>query len=223
MYQLPPISADLRRDFQRDNYVLVQRALPSELIARWRQEAEQLARYARTIRRVDNDFKLVYRVLTGEVIQQHWPELFAFYTDGSVLKWVKDVTGENAIYLSRHLQSAVNVNIMEGADSVYRWHFDAVPYTALLYLTDALPDDGGAVELVANCEPHQVPDLRNADVRRVWPKAGMLLLMDGTRCYHRVDRLLRPVTRYSVPLVYPNREDSLRPAGLDDYLFDTAR
>jgi hypothetical protein len=107
----------------------------------------------------------------------------------------------------------------DDVDSVYRWHFDAVPYTVLLYLTDVRREDGGALEIVPNCQPHQVPDW-TARAAQFWPAAGTLVLMDGTRCYHRVAPLLRPSVRFSIPLVYPNTEGTHeRPAGLDSYLY----
>lgn len=219
MNYLPSVRDNLRRAFQKNGYAAIPNALPSELIARWRQKAEHLKANALTIHRSDGSFELVYRVVPGEVIQAQWPELFAFYHDPDVIAWIKDVTGEQSIYTSSSLRSAVNLNIMESADSVYRWHFDAVPYTMLLYLNDIVPSDGGAMQMVPGCKPHVQPDLDNAEVIELWPTAGTLVLMDGTRCYHRVSKLLRPSTRLSIPLVYPNKEPIQRPPGLDAYLY----
>jgi hypothetical protein len=209
----------MRREFQQTGYAVMRGALPLNLTERWRQKAEQLKTNALTIERSDGEFKLVYRVVTGEVIQSQWPELFAFYSDPSIPGWTKDLTGENEIYTSSSLRSAVNLNIMENTDSVYRWHFDAIPYTLLLYLNDIVPEDGGAMQMVPGCEPHRVPDLERSHIVELWPTAGTLVLMDGTRCYHRVSQLLRSNTRFSIPLVYPNTERIQRPLGLDTYLY----
>jgi hypothetical protein len=175
---------------------------------------------ARTIRRSQVAFDLAYRVVTGDLIRALWPELFAFYQNANTINWVKEITGRRRIRTSDHLLSAVNLNIMNSTDAVYRWHFDAVPYTALIYLTETHPEDGGALELVAGCTAHKPPDLSTEPVVRHFPKAGTIVLMDGTRCYHHVAPLTRPTLRLSVPLVYPDGEAKDRPAGLDSYLYE---
>jgi hypothetical protein len=216
---LPPVSENLRRDFQQNGYAAISNALPLDVIERWRREAEHLKANALTIHRSDGSFELVYRVVTGEIIQNQWPELFAFYSNPSVLRWIKDITGERTICTSTSLRSAVNLNIMECANSVYRWHFDTVPYTMLIYLNDIVARDGGAMQMIPGCEPHRAPDIAKSHIVELWPTAGTLVLMDGTRCYHRVSQLLRPGTRLSIPLVYPNIERIQRPSGLDNYLY----
>jgi hypothetical protein len=219
MISLPRISQLLQQNFQRNGFAVVPDALNQELTRRWRQWAERLKTNALTIKRAHGDFQLVYRVVPGEVIREQWPELFAFYEDPATLQWIRDMTRETAVCTSSSLRSAINLNIMESTDSVYRWHFDAVPYTLLLYLNDVVPEDGGAMQLVPQCKPQVQPDLSQARIVDLWPKAGTCILMDGTRCYHRVSRLLRPTTRLSIPLVYPNSKAAQRPMGLDDYLY----
>lgn len=215
------MTACLPDQFRAAGYVVVPQALPRDTVDRWRHDAVRMTQYARSIRRTDGEFQLTYRVVTGDSIRDLWPELFAFYTDQSVLDWVKHVTCATAIYASANLQSAVNLNIMDDTDSVYRWHFDAEPYTALLYLNDLSPEDGGALEIIPNCAPHQVPDPNTARPIQLVPAAGTLLLMDGTRCYHRATPMLRPALRFSVPMVYPDRVSAQRPAGLDSYLYES--
>ena len=117
-----------------------------------------MKRFARTVTRQETGFELAYRVVTGDDIQTHWPELFAFYNDGYLLNWVKNVTGDSTIDISQHIQSAVNLNILDTRTFRYRWHFDAVCYTALLYLTDVRPRDGGALKLIPNCQRQIPPD-----------------------------------------------------------------
>ena len=181
-----------------------------------------MTRYARTITRREEGFELAYRVVTGDDIRTHWRELFAFYNDDSLLDWIRIITGDKTTGVSRHIQSALNLNILDSKDSLYRWHFDAVSYTAILYLTDVRPQDGGALRVVANCEPHLPPDLVKAKIVEIWPSAGTLVLMDGTRCYHSVSPMLQEARRFSIPLVFPNGEAAARPLGLDSYLYDSA-
>lgn len=215
-----PNPGPLRPNFQRDRFVVVPHALPASLVSHWRQHAQSLKGIARTITRQEAGFELIYRVVTGDDIRTHWPELFAFYNDGHVLDWFKQVTGDNTVHTSPHIQSAVNLNILDSANFLYRWHFDAVCYTALLYLTDVLPEDGGALKLIPNCQQHVPPDLAAAAITQIWPRAGTMVVMDGTRCYHSVAPMLRDVLRLSVPLVFPNSETTTRPPGLDSYLYD---
>ena len=216
---LPPIFSGARRDFLQNGYVALPQALPAGLTEQWREKSGQLRDGSLMIKRSEGGFELVYRVVTGEVIQAQWPELFAFYKDSQVLEWISNISGENEICTSSSLRSAVNLNIMESTDSVYRWHFDAVPYTMLIYLNDIAATDGGAMEMVPDCRPHRAPDLTRSHIVQLWPRAGTVVLMDGTRCYHHVSQLLRPYTRLSIPLVYPNSKEVDRPAGLDAYLY----
>jgi|tagenome__1003787_1003787.scaffolds.fasta_scaffold20964060_2 hypothetical protein len=211
-----------RERFQQNCFVAVPEALPVPLVERWRKQAQAMTRYARTVTRREAGFELAYRVVTGEDIRAHWQELFAFYNDDSLLDWIRIITDDKTTGVSPHIQSALNLNILDSKDCLYRWHFDAVSYTAILYLTDVRPQDGGALRLVANCEPHLPPDLSTAKIVEICPSAGTLVLMDGTRCYHSVTPMLQEMRRFSIPLVFPNSEAAARPLGLDSYLYDTA-
>src|SRR5512147_1705811 len=217
-----PRNRELRPSFERDCFVIVPQALPSSLLERWREQALQMVEHARTISRRDGDFNLVYRVVTGDVIRSRWSELFAFYQDERTLEWVRQVTGDAGVGASEKILSTVNLNVMDSDQAVYRWHFDAVAYTVLIYLTDTDPQDGGALEIVPGCRPHVIPDLQAVERICNFPKAGTVVLMDGTRCYHRVAPMLRATLRLSTPLVYPNAAAAQRPSGLDAYLYDQA-
>jgi hypothetical protein len=220
-YVLPKIDSS-RPQFERHGFLAIPEALPASLIRKWRHHAEKMKTYARTILRGESGFELAYKVVTGDDIRTFWPELFAFYNDCNLLTWLSDITGDTTIQTSQQLESALNLNILDSASFVYRWHFDAVPFTVILYLTDVLPQDGGALRIIPNCRPHVAPDVSGSKVIEVWPRAGTMLVMDGTRCYHSVAPILREVLRLSVPLVYPNGNGSTRPAGLDSYLYDRA-
>ena len=50
----------------------------------------------------------------------------------------------------------------------------------------------------------------------------MIALMDGTRCYHSAAPVLRPISRLSIPMVFPVSREHERPEGLDDYLYQAA-
>jgi len=209
----------LGRAFAHNRFIIVPDALPRFLVEHWRHQALRTIQHARVIARHDGTHDLVYRVVTGDIIRDHWPELFAFYQDEQTVGWVRQVTGDAGIGPSARILSAVNLNIMDSKEAVYRWHFDAVPYTVLIYLTDTNPEDGGALELVPGCRPHEVPDLSVAQIVQHFPSAGTIVLMDGTRCYHRVGPMLRAALRLSIPLVYSASNATQRPPDLDSYLY----
>jgi hypothetical protein len=129
-YVLPEADS-FRSQFKRDAFVAVSEALPASLITKWRRHAEEMKTHARTILRGESGFELAYRVVTGDDIRTHWPELFAFYSDRYLLAWLKRITGDNTIQTSQHLESALNLNILDSSNFVYRWHFDAVPFTGI--------------------------------------------------------------------------------------------
>ena len=51
------------------------------------------------------------------------------------------------------------------------------------------------------------------------PTAGTVVLMDGTRCLHRVSPIVGRHERISIPMVFTPNPEEPRPAGLDDYLY----
>jgi hypothetical protein len=220
-YALPKADG-LRPLFRRDGFAVVSGILRGSALKQWQQQAQTLTKHARTVVRRNDRVELAYKVVTGGHIRNHWRDLLAFYTDSDVLKWLMALTDDPKIRLSPHLQSAVNLNILDTKDFQYRWHFDAVAYTAILYLTDVRREDGGALCIIPNCRRHVVPDVRGSKIVELWPQAGSMVVMDGTRCYHSVGPMLREASRLSIPLVFPNVGASPRPAGLDAYLYGHA-
>jgi hypothetical protein len=210
--------------FQRNRYFIGRSVVPPEICLRWRKKAVELSEScARAIQKQSQDHHaLRYAVVTGEIIKVKWPELFEIYCHAGLKEWVKAVSGESAIFVSPHLESAININVLAHPGDVYRWHFDAVAYTVLLYLSDSEMEDGGALEFYPNvCQPITADSVSTAKVTYV-PRAGDAILMDGTRCYHRVAPILRPHLRISIPMVYPSTAQHSRPADLDNYLYDQA-
>jgi 2-oxoglutarate-Fe(II)-dependent oxygenase superfamily protein len=209
-----------RESFTRDGYVVVHDALPEATITRWRERAHELFSRARHIDQRSDRHVLAYRVLTGDVIREEYTELYDFYVAPSTLRWVAGVTGEREIHVSSNLRSAVNVNILQSGNT-YRWHFDANPFTALLYLSTTPPGAGGELELYPNLGPQNTsPEDLAARQKVVLPtRANTLVLMDGTTTYHHVAPVIEECDRLSVPMVYPPFRDELRPPELDDYLY----
>jgi hypothetical protein len=216
-----PFSLAAKELFRRSRYAVVEAAIDPKTCARWRATALQLAEhYAQQIERRSNGHLLRYQVVTGEVLRGHWQELFDFYNAAETRAWVQLVTGADEVFASLHLRSAININVMSDPGEVYRWHFDAVPYTALLYLTTSAPEDGGALEFYPDVGSSSgQPDLRDREKISLLPRAGTMVLMDGTRCYHHVAPILRSHTRLCIPMVFPAIAAHERPSDLDSYLY----
>jgi hypothetical protein len=206
-----PQTHSLSSQFDRDAYVICQDVLPPNRASEWRDKALQIARlHARRIERQSALHLLRYRVVTGDVILAEWPELFATYHSSELRDWVARIVGVPTMFPSSHLRSAININVMGEPGEIYRWHTDASGHTVLLYLSDSREDDGGSLEIRA---PGAAATIRMA------PAAGALVLMDGTRCVHRVSPILRHHERISIPMVFSAAAEQQRPADLDEYLY----
>lgn len=165
---------------------------------------------------------LRYSVVTGDVLKARWQELFDAYSGNEWKAWIKAITGEDQIFISAHLESAININVLAQKGDVYRWHFDAAAYTLLLYLSDSDIEDGGALEFYPNVRQEMGKILDRGEKVIYVPKAGDAALMDGTSCYHRVAPILRSHIRISVPMVFPCTSTHLRPSALDSGLYKRA-
>jgi hypothetical protein len=166
--------------------------------------------HARRIDQQSPEHTLRYRVVTGEIVRDQWPALFSLYGSSELRAWIAAVVGVPHLFTSSHLRSAININAMGEPGEIYRWHTDAVGFTLLLYLSQSAREDGGALEL-------RTPG--GAEVRATLPAPGTIVLMDGTRCMHRVSPILRRHERISIPMVFTPDHDHQRPPGLDEYLY----
>jgi hypothetical protein len=215
-----PAPSGYAQDFQRDGYAVIPALLSREVATRWCKQALHLERqFGIDIRRDAADHPLSYRVVTGEVIRDHWPELYSFYVAKATSDWIAQTTGEPRIGPSVHIRSAININILRHPGHVYRWHFDAVPHTLIIFLTNNESQDGGILQMLPGTTSLPEEDSEPTGAISVLPSAGAAVLMDGARCCHRVTPILRQCLRISVPLVYPAIEEANRPPGLDDYLY----
>ena len=205
----PELLNALRQQFARDAYVICAGVLSAEHAGALRERAVEIVqRHARRIDQRSAEHVLRYRVVTGEVVRAKWPELFAMYRSPELRAWVAAIAGVPAVFNSSHLQSAININALGEPGEIYRWHHDAAGLTLLLYLSDSEVGDGGALEMRAS-----------DTVKSMLPAAGTAVLMDGTRCLHRVSPIVRPHVRISIPMVFALDPDHERPAGLDEYLY----
>lgn len=209
--QLSAVGSEAKTRFARDGWAIVEGALSAQQCEQWRQEALAIVqRHALHVDRTAGGSRLHYGVVLGDVICKQWPELFEFYTSEETLLWMRGVTGATAIYTSPYVRSAVNINVLSVPGEMYPWHFDVTPYTLLLFLTTSTVGDGGALDLLSPEHSQEIS---------VLPRAGDVVVMDGTRCRHRVREILRPHLRVSIPFVFPPTPTHHRRAELDEYLY----
>jgi hypothetical protein len=167
-------------------------------------------RSAMNIRKPLSGGMLHYRVVTGEYLCCLAPRLHQLYKSSLLLHWVRRMAGCNEVSRSPHRASSININALFQGEG-YPRHLDAVPYTAILFLT-SMPAEGGG-ELVVEQSDDRLIEIR--------PAAGDLVLMDGSRCFHHVNPVKVQLARLSVPMVYPAKSVP-RPAGLDRFLYEPA-
>lgn len=204
-----PSPRHCRDTFSRDGFFLVPACAPPGVLADLAAAAEHVARDAAIpIDRRPEGTGLVYRVVSGDRIRSAAPPLFELYRSPQLLQWIAAVTGCDRVSVSPHIRSAVNVNCLTRAGEQYPEHRDAMPYTALLFLSD-LDDAAGGEFLI------QSVGGRRAAIR---PTRGHLVVMDGARCPHAVAPLRRDALRLTMPMVFP-AISAARPDGLDEYLY----
>jgi hypothetical protein len=207
MFRLPDPSA-IASEFGRKGFVVVSGAVPHSTASALGERAERLASIGVSIDRTTAEHRLSYRVVTGDRIERDFPALFSLYRSPGVIDWMRNVTASSTLATSPHLRSSININCLSDTGQQYPWHVDAIPYTALLFLTSVPADAGGQL---------LVRDL-TGELVTFSPSAGDLLVMDGSRCPHAVAPLRRDFYRISVPMVYPIAAHQ-RPADLDPYLY----
>ena len=215
--------------FVRDGYLVDVQRVSADVARGWCRRSTELTNRTVEIDRQGDDDRLLYTVLTGDVIREEMNDLYAFYTSSEMRAWVAATTGEPEINVSSSIRSAINVNILRSTHS-YHWHFDANPYTVLLYLTDHAAG-GGELEIYPNLREGRRNDpgwdrqvtspeyLATREKITICPSAGMLVLLDGSVSYHRIAPLMANSVRVSAPLVYLPHRHETRAAGLDDYLY----
>ena len=208
-----PVHDDVRESFLREGVAIVLNSLDPQAASTLAEVAlTATARDALEIRRSSDEGSLDYRVVTGDAIRSDARPIFSLYESAELLTWIRYVTGKGDVQRSPHLRSAVNINLLDTPGQEYRWHHDAVPFTAVLFLT-TIPESAGGELLVRTI---------SGRLLTIEPVAGQLVLMDGHRCAHAVTRLRAHAARISVPMVFPAVHAD-RPPGLDDYLYATSQ
>jgi 2OG-Fe(II) oxygenase superfamily len=206
--RLPDAHA-MRATFLRRGFIRVPALTHHSICSRVADSAMTLIRdHGLAIERTGASGDLSYTVVTGEHIRAQNGFLAELYWSDEMIGWIRTLTDSPAVRPSPHLRSAININCLTRAGQQYPWHRDAVPFTALLFLTSA-PSSAGGEFLMRTADGESVA---------VPPTAGDLIVMDGSRCPHAVAPLKIDTVRVTVPMVY-RAFDVERPDGLDQYLY----
>lgn len=148
------------------------------------------------------DRSLDYRVIDGEVIAQHFPEIEQIYQ--RIDELVNQESSQDLVPLA-NVKAACNINITQPGGE-YCWHYDRNLITGILYLNDV---DGGETECYPSYRMY-IQKFRYSYLQRgldslfklkivrllfgkkvsIKPKPGRLALMYGIKCLHSVHSVL---------------------------------
>ena len=177
---------------------------------------------------------LRYYVIDGEQIKQHLSKIWALY-QGAMSEQVNKLTITEFVPLANP-RAGVNVNIMPPGRSEYRWHYDRVSVTGILYLNAV---EGGETVLYPNYRillknRHRIRAQRMLDrllqarmirdtLREktvVSPRPGRLAIQRGNRSWHSVRPVRGNHERINIILAYdvPGAQFPMEKA-LDSYLY----
>ena len=182
-----------------------------ERISRQNAEHVFLDGKSSTSREPDDSAGTEYHVVTGNVVFEKLNWLYRLYASHLVALAVK-ATGKT-VMISPEINSAININVLEGAKARYEWHVDSNPLTGLLFVTSHSEEAGGQL----------VFRLPSEDIS-VYPKRGTFLLFDARKIPHTVMPLKYPHRRISIPMNYYTPEhtfEDVRPTDLDTYIYSS--
>lgn len=184
--------------------------------------------------RQSGDRPLHYKVIDGDRIRDHLPDLVVIYERVHAL--VNDAMRVNLEPLADQ-KVGLNVNVT-AAGGTYRWHYDRNAVTVILYL-NAVP--GGETEIYPNyrlfMEGARYSGLQQLSDRllelrpirslfgklvRVKPKAGLLIAMRGNRCLHSVRPVEGDEDRINVIMSFdtPSKQYDVA-SQLNSYLYES--
>ncbi|WP_327147684.1 2OG-Fe(II) oxygenase family protein [Nocardia sp. NBC_01329] len=167
------------------------------------------------------DFETALESVTGDVLHEYAPWLYELYI-GSFRRLAERYAGEPLETTSTH-NRALSLNVSRGDGSRYPCHVDSNPAQGLLYLTDCDEQTGGALVIARSSAARDVDEV-DADCTVLYPRRGHLCIFDAREHPHYVRPVLLPQNvRAVVTMNYYSAScpETVRPAGLDEQLFDS--
>ena len=117
----------------------------------------------------------LHRVLDRFETDATLPTVRELYRD--VLERAKEIAGPQASS-SPYARSAYYVKVYDPPAGQQGWHFDTNDVSGVLYLTSHTQSGATVVTSL------------DGVIHRLQPRAGSLLLLQGTKCWHRADAVL---------------------------------
>ena len=178
-------------------------------IKRYRKNHELPVIYRREAER-----SLNYKVIDGDQVREHFPQLMCMYL--SVNRLGSETTSLDLVPLSNQT-TTVNINITSRGGE-YRWHYDRNAVTAIIFLNVVA---GGEIEMYPNYRLHLGSRkhtrfqrwldslLRLKVVLRYFgkkvslaPREGMMIIMRGDKCLHSVRAVEGSVDRLNIVMTF---------------------
>ena len=160
------------------------------------------------------DEGLDYRVMTADLIREHLPWLWQWFTSNLMRRKITDLIGAPVLVeCSAEVESAININYVggQGAMQRYLWHQDPQRWTMVLFVTEH-PVGEGALQL------RPIGTMESDLILDVQPKRGYACIFDSAAMPHAVQAVADGVTRVSIPMVYLT-EPEISNADTNAYLY----
>ena len=215
---------DINKHFYQYHYnklVLIDKILPEIICQNLANRAEQLAISGKAIQVnskgkgtsdiLDGGGDYLYKVMDMQKIITYFPELVPLYH--SMVPLISVITHGDVI-TSPHSGSEITLKIYQDKKAAQGWHYDTNTITALLYLTTN--QEGATVCKVQKHHPSWTKP--KVKTHKIYPRAGSLLLMQGREVWHCAEPLINEI-KVVVPFNYYLKNDTWRPAGIDDLVY----
>ena len=211
--------------YHNNKLTIISNIIPEDICENMAKRAEQLASSGKTIHVdskglgtsdvLDGGGDYLYKVMDMNKVIQYFPELVPFYH--GMVPLISAISHCNVI-TSPHPGSEVTLKVYQGNGTTQGWHYDTNAITALLYLTT---NQEGAT--VCKIQKHH-PSRKNPriETRKIYPRAGSLLLMKGREVWHCSEPLINEL-KVIVPLNYYLNNDTWRPEGIDELVHGKKR
>ncbi len=174
----------------RDGYRLCSGFLTTEETARWLRRIDgRRDRFHAVSSRAG--LNLRYSVMDGHLVREHFPDLVE-WAESRLLATAEDAAGEPLVPI-RDRKRSLRIQLYQGRDEGFKWHFDVSPYSALLTLENT---NRGATEVISPGLSRLLAPLyflfyplRQAFSvvrhRTIVSEPGDLLVLHGTGALHR--------------------------------------
>jgi hypothetical protein len=207
----------MRRDFERDHFVVLDQLLPPEMTRRIEEEALRLL--GRSAERRDlviegsGNTPRAYNSVGRDAIRQSGKFIPAFFDSPAILDFLSEIAGER-LHKVPYAPEEFIINSQERRGDTHGWHWDDYGY-ALIWVVES-PDalSGGRVEFIPrvpwlreNTEQWLRDVLSSRHVRSHYVRPGQCYFMKANTTLHRVSPLTGETRRTVIVYSYASDAD----------------